>query len=137
MRIREYTNADFSALRAMHERQGFGYEFPDLAEPAFFSKLVLEDSSGQPVMAALARLTCEIYLLADPGGTARERYVRLLALHRAAERDILARGLDDVHAWLPPRIAKPFGRRMERLGWVRDDAWPPYCKRLVSYNDIT
>ncbi len=27
-------------------------------------------------------------------------------------------------------IAKRFGRRLAALGWVRDDAWTPYCFRL-------
>ncbi len=131
MLVREYTDADLSALLAMHRAQGFGYPFPDLHDPIFVSKLILEDQRGQPVMAALARLTCEIYLLVDPqSGTPRERYARLLELHRAGAADLRARGLDDAHAWLPPRIAQRFGRRLQQLGWLRDDAWTPYCKRL-------
>jgi hypothetical protein len=131
MLIREYTAADLDALRRMHARQGFDYAFPDLADPIFVSKLVVEDDDGRAVMASLARLTCEMYLLADPGaGKPRERYARLLALHAAGERDLFARGLDDAHAWLPLPIARRFGRRLESLGWVRDTAWTPYCKRL-------
>ena len=180
MLIREYTEADLDALRRMHARQGFDYAFPDLRDPIFVSKLVVEDDAGRVVMASLARLTCEMYLLVDrdaPSSTvilrsevtknlsspsaettrnskrdssgrqervpqnddatgaaseARERYAQLLALHTAGERDLLARGLDDAHAWLPPQIARRFGRRLEALGWVRDDAWTPYCKRLKS-----
>lgn len=131
MLIREFTESDLDALRRMHARQGFAYAFPDLADPIFVSKLVVEDERGLPVMASLARLTCEIYLLADSvAGTPRDRHARLLALHHAGERDLLARGLEDAHAWLPPRIAKRFGRRLEALGWVRDNAWTPYCLRL-------
>ena len=132
MRIREYTDADLDALRRMHSQQGFDYAFPDLADPLFVSKLVVEDGAGRAVMASLARLTCEMYLLVAPGeGNPRERYARLLALHRSGERDLLARGLNDAHAWLPPPIAKKFGRRLAALGWVRDDAWTPYCRRLI------
>lgn len=135
MRIREYNEADFDALVAMHRAQGFDYAFPNLADPIFVSKLVLEDGdssgTGAIVMASLARLTCEMYLLVDPNaGTPRERYARLLELQRAGANDLRARGLDDAHAWLPPPIAKRFGRRLEGLGWIRDDAWTPYCKRL-------
>ncbi|MGD1210739.1 MAG: hypothetical protein ABR973_05200 [Candidatus Acidiferrales bacterium] len=155
MLVREYTEADLDALRRMHARQGFDYAFPDLADPIFVSKLVVEDDDGRTVMASLARLTCEMYLVVDhadggasgpargsPLGTGgaenrrhdssgpRERYAQLLALHRAGERDLLARGLDDAHAWLPPPIARRFGRRLESLGWIRDDAWTPYCRRL-------
>ncbi|MGA2511936.1 MAG: hypothetical protein ABSG27_17095 [Candidatus Acidiferrales bacterium] len=185
--VREYTPADLDALRRMHASQGFDYAFPDLADPIFISKLVVEDDDGRAVMASLARLTCEMYLLVDRGdsadaapnrnassrgpssaegplfdvgsgdavtqreiprppgrtrndrsgrhsrvGNARQRYEWLLALHRAGEQDLLARGLDDAHAWLPPQIARRFGRRLESLGWVRDDAWTPYCRRLKS-----
>lgn len=139
MRVREYNEADFDALVAMHRAQGFDYALPDLADPIFVSKLVLEDGdaggagngASKIVMASLARLTCEMYLLVDPNaGTPRERYARLLELQRSGAADLRARGLDDAHAWLPPPIAKRFGRRLEGLGWIRDDAWTPYCKRL-------
>jgi len=131
MLVRQYTEADLEALRHMHSTQGFDYAFPDLSDSIFISKLVVEDDANRPVMASLARLTCEMYLLADPGaGTPRDRYERLLALHAAGQHDLLARGLDDAHAWLPPPIAKRFGRRLEALGWIRDDAWTPYCRRL-------
>jgi len=139
MRIREYNEGDMDALLAMHRAQGFEYPFPDLADPIFVSKLVLEDedsigtgnNTSKIRMASLARLTCEMYLLVDPSaGTPRDRYARLLELHRAGAADLRARGLDDAHAWLPPPIAKRFGRRLETLGWIRDDAWTPYCKRL-------
>jgi len=131
MRVRAYTEADLDALRSMHAQQGFDYAFPDLLDPIFVSKLVVEDDSGHPVMAALARLTCEMYMLADPtAGAPSERYDWMLQLHRAGEQDLLSRGLDDAHAWLPPAIAKRFGRRLEALGWVRDNAWTPYCRRL-------
>jgi uncharacterized protein involved in type VI secretion and phage assembly len=133
MLVRQYKESDLDALRRMHAQQGFDYAFPDLADPIFVSKLVVEDESGRAVMASLARLTCEMYLLADPeAAKPRDRFARLLALHDAGERDLLARSLDDAHAWLPPRIAKKFGRRLQALGWVRDDAWTPYCRRLAG-----
>jgi hypothetical protein len=131
MHVRAYTEADLDALHRIHARQGFDYAFPDLADPIFISKLVIDDDAGRPVCASLARITCEMYLLADPGaGTPRERYARLLVLHEAGRNDLLARGLDDAHAWLPPPIARRFGSRLEALGWIRDDAWTPYCRRL-------
>lgn len=131
MLIREYKESDLEALRRMHARQKFDYDFPSLADPLFLSKLVVEDAEGNPVMASLARLTCEMYLLLDPeAGTPRDRYDRLLALHATGERDLLVRGLEDAHAWIPPSIAKRFGRRLDAPGWIRDDGWTPYCRRL-------
>jgi len=160
MRIREYTPADFEALRRLHAAQGFGYPLPDLESPLLVSKLVLEDSrevaaegreeadassslaanadpltGSTPVelpvtMAILVRLTAETYLLHDPSaGTPRRRWQNFLALHEAARQAAAARGLDDVQAFLPPRIARAFGRRLERLGWRRDP-WPCFSLRL-------
>jgi hypothetical protein len=86
---------------------------------------------GAIVGAALLRLTAEAYLLLDPrAGTPRQRWQWLLALHAATERDAWHRGLEDVHAWLPPPIAVKFGKRLARLAWQRDDTWTPYCKKL-------
>ena len=147
MHIREYQESDLAALRAIHATQGFDYALPDLRNPLFVTKIVLADAeppqpkqNRQPeagatkiLGAALLRLTAEAYLLLDPqAGTPRERWQWLLALHAAAERDAWQRGLEDVHAWLPPPIAKKFGKRIERLGWLRDDAWTPYCKKLTE-----
>ena len=146
MQIREYRESDLTALRAIHGAQNVGYAFPDLTHPLFVTKLVLsgdeenENAIRSPrepqqriLGAALLRLTAEAYLLLDPkAGAPRERWQWLLALHEATHRDAWQRGLEDVHAWLPPPIAKKFGRRLDRLGWRRDDAWTPYCKRLEA-----
>jgi hypothetical protein len=93
----------------------------------------IDANNGPVVGAALLRLTAEAYLLLDPrAGTPRQRWQWLLALQAATERDAWQRGLEDVHAWLPPPIAKKFGKRITRLGWIRDDAWTPYCKKLAA-----
>jgi hypothetical protein len=145
MFIREYQESDLAALRAIHAAQGFDYILPDVSNPLFVTKLVLAGENlapgGAPAAqaetifgAALLRLTAEAYLLLDPRvGTPRERWHSLLALHAATERDAWQRGLEDVHAWLPPPLAKKFGKRLERLGWVRDDAWTPYCRRISDF----
>jgi hypothetical protein len=86
-------------------------------------------NSPRILMAVLLRLTAEAYLLHDPAaGTPRERWQNFLALHQAARAGAAARGLDDVQAFLPPRIARAFGRRLARLGW-RQDPWPCFSRR--------
>ncbi len=131
MRVREYKPEDLDALVTIFRAQGFEYDFPDLTDPLFVSKAVLEDDGGRVVMATATRLTSEAYLLLDPkAGRPQQRWQWFRALHAASCADIHQKGLQDVHAWLPPRIAKAFGRRLEALGWVRDDKWTPYCKSV-------
>ena len=134
MLVREYMPSDLKSLQRIHEARDFQYTFPDLQNPLFLTKIVLTDGEGPEETirgAALLRLTAEAYLLLDPdAGTPKQRWQSLLALHEATQRDAWSRGLEDVHAWLPPAIAKQFGRRLTRLGWLRDDAWTPYCRRL-------
>jgi hypothetical protein len=129
MQVRAYKDADLEALRAMHVAQGFGYALPDLGDPLFLVRSVVEEE-GRPRMAAFLRLTAEAYLLADPNeGSPRRRWRRLLALHEAVRQEAAARGLADVQAFLPPRVARAFGRRLGSLGWRRDP-WSCYT-RLV------
>jgi hypothetical protein len=136
MRVRQYVESDEHPLRKIHAAQDFPYAFPNLRNPLFLTKIVLTDGGADNetvVGAALLRLTAEAYLLLDPQqGTPRQRWQALLALHSAAQLDAQQRGLEDVHAWLPPRIANTFGRRIKRLGWRRDDEWTPYCKRFFD-----
>jgi hypothetical protein len=131
MQVREYKESDLAQLKAIHASQRFDYTFPDLSNPLFVTKLVLSDSDEKILAAAFLRLTAETYLLLDPSaGSPRTRWQSLLTLHAATHRDAWHRGLEDVHAWLPPPIATKFGRRLQRLGWIRDDTWTPYCKKL-------
>jgi hypothetical protein len=152
MEIRAYEKRDLDALRRIHAAQGFSYPFPDLKNPLFLTKLVstscrdgaqqccapkggdCDASCASPsgvVGAAFLRLTAEAFLLLDPNvGSPRERWEWLLHLHAATEREAGRQGLEDVHAWLPPQISGKFGKRLAQLGWIRDDTWTPYCKRL-------
>lgn len=146
MQVREYKESDLAQLKAIHASQGFDYAFPDLRNPLFVSKVILTDGDENRRQdagatnddekirgAALLRLTAEAYLLLDrKAGTPREHWQSLLALHAATHRDAWQRGLEDVHAWLPPQIATKFGRRLQRLGWIRDDTYTPYCKKLEA-----
>jgi hypothetical protein len=159
MLVREYRESDLAHLRAIHAAQGFDYALPDLSNPLFVTKLVLAQADASSLVvaqhaaplqgnsaqsnatqretilgAAFLRLTAEAYLLLDPrAGKPRQQWQSLLALHAAAERDAWRRGLEDVHAWLPPPIATKFGKHLTRLGWQRDDTWTPYCKKLATY----
>jgi hypothetical protein len=110
------------ALFAARENIASGREEADANSPPA--------DSSRVTMAILQRLTAETYLLHDPdAGTPRRRWECFLALHEAARDAAIERGLDDVQAFLPPPIARAFGRRLSRLGWTCDP-WPCFSRRI-------
>lgn len=130
MTVRFFRQEDLPAIEQMHRAQGLEYELPDLADPLYFIKLVGEQD-GKIVNAAVAHLTAEIYFLADnETGTPRQRFDNFLTLHEAGCHAAYHQGgLSDLHAWLPPQVAKPFGRRLMKLGWKRP-LWTSFAKEL-------
>jgi hypothetical protein len=99
-----------------------------------FSSAAMADAvaprDSEIIAAVFLRLTAEAYFLVDPrAGTPRDRWRALLLLHEAARGDANRRGLDDAHAWLPPQVARQFGRRIEQLGWTREP-WPSYSRTI-------
>jgi|SRR5579884_2279212 hypothetical protein len=132
MLIRPYEGRDRAAVERIHKAQGFDYVLPDLSEPIFITKLALENDRGDMIAAAALRLTAEAYLLLDPReGTPRDRLFAVSLIHEAVRQDAYAKGLEDVHAFVPPRVARSFGRRLAALGWQRDP-WTAFCRKTVG-----
>lgn len=127
--IRPYRASDEPILRAIHEAQGFDYPFPDLGQ--FEGVMVSTDEDDLPVQALAARKTVEMFMLGDPNyRTPRWRMAHFAPLHEEMRKLLLDRGYTDVHAWLPPQIAKQFGSRLRRtFGWI-PSAWQSYCRYL-------
>lgn len=130
MIVREYVPEDKPELERLHRAQGLEYQFPDLTDPLFFIKLVGEQD-GRIVNAGIAHLTAELFFLADrTAGTPKERYANFVKLHNTGCAVAYhVGGLSDIHAWLPPEVAKPFGRRLLKLGWKRP-LWTSFAKDL-------
>lgn len=115
--------ADQDRLERLRQAAGLEVPVPALADPLVVAAVGVV-CAGRLVQAALARLTTEVYLLTDRSvGTPQARWQRLLALHAAMEAVLWRRGVADAHAWLPPPLARSFGRRLSRLGWV-EESWP-------------
>jgi hypothetical protein len=130
MTVRFFRPDDLSKLEQLHQAQGFEYEFPDLNDPLYFIKLVGEED-GKIVNAAVAHLTAEIFFLADnKAGDPEQRFANFKTLHEAGcEVAYRTGGLSDLHCWIPPQIARPFGRRLLKLGWKRP-LWTSFAKEL-------
>lgn len=129
MFVRDVEFADEPRLREIHAASGLEYEFPNLGSPLFVVKKALE-ADGKVRLAAAARITVEVSVLCDSEWlTPAFRLKAFELLHEEMRRELKAKGIEDVHAWLPPQM-KSFARRLCRyFGWGRS-AWDSYERTL-------
>ncbi len=127
MTIRELKESDVSTLRALYERSGYGYTFPDLEGPLMEQVLVAVDENDQALAAIAAERIVQAYLLMDSTlhPAARMRVIR--QFHEELATRLRSKGYTCLEAFLPPEIAESFGRRLMRsFGWVRN--WPSFAR---------
>lgn len=124
MYVQDLTALDWPLVERWHEQGGFGYPLPQpfaeddgetkLCEAFAAMKLVIDGT--RPVGAALARMTVEIYGFCDPAwGTPAMRLEMLRVLHQSIAAEMKKQRIRTAHAWLPPQVAKSFGRRLKKL----------------------
>jgi hypothetical protein len=128
--IRLYEDADFAAIKRLHEKAGLPPAcLPDCKNPNFIVKIVAENGHGI-AQAAFVKLTGEGFILVDhESGTPQERLATLESLVTRGLNDAATWGLDDTSAWLPPEIEKSFGDKLKALGWIKSP-WPSWTALL-------
>lgn len=123
MLVRQYTEADFAQIQSLHNASGFDYALPSLSRKEFFSRRVAGD--GETVgMAAFLKLTAEAYLICNPRWrNPAWRFEALRQLSHECNSDARDAGVQEVVAFLPPKVVSTFGRRLGKLGWnkIRND----------------
>lgn len=125
MKVRPAIHLDLPVLHAMAEASEFPY--PELSEARLASCYVVVDDQDRPIMACAAEQILQLYLFVGDvdGAAAKLHAIRLL--HDAMAADLKEKGYREVNAFLPPSIARKFGRRLERsFGWVRN--WASWAK---------
>lgn len=130
MKLRVCDSLDVPRMQEIFSQQGFDYEFPNVR--MMVAAQVLEED-GQIVQAVLARPTVELYFLSD--GRWRSPRWRLEAfrrIHESMRRELVGKGVRDVHCWLPPEIAKSFGGRLMRdFGWTKP-TWANFTRPTAA-----
>lgn len=116
-------------LRRMYEASGFGYQFPDFKSGMFEAIAVVVDDNDQPIMAAAAERIVQLYLVRGDIAHPAAALHAIRLLHEALRPVLASKGYREAEAFLPPAIAKNFGRRLMRsFGWLKN--WPSYCVRV-------
>lgn len=125
MNIRLFSPFDIPALKAIYERQGFPYAFPDLNKME--AVLVVTDENGEPVAAIAAEKLVQLYLFVGTMEHPATALAIIRLMHAELSKVLKSKGYSSAEAFLPPSIARRFGRRLERtFGWVRN--WPSWTK---------
>lgn len=128
MRTRYLRKTDIPKLKALFEKSGFAYQFPELEGPLIESVIVIVDENDEPIMAAAAERITQLYLwCGDMHPAAKIAGIRIL--HEEMAEDLKAKGYSETNCFIPPELAKSFGRRLENtFQWARN--WPSWCKRF-------
>jgi len=127
MKVRKYTPKDRKALKAIHKRAGYGFTFPKNLK----SYYVVEDGTGEVIMAAGAALIPEITLICAPGGDTHPllKLKGIALLHEELRGTLTRKGFHEAIASVPPSLVA-YQRHLQRhFGWreswkafrIRDD----------------
>lgn len=145
MKIREIELQDIQHLyriqKQVEERFGFQMDVPKYSivdkltgreriNPEIASAVVFLDDDEIPRMATILRKTTEAALLIDrsDGTGQREWWSRFLCVEKASHIQAVRKGYSTGFTFLPPHIAKTWGRAIEMVGWKPQD-WPVWRKR--------
>jgi hypothetical protein len=132
--VREYTEGDFAEIKRLCEQSGFEYNLPTISGEEFYSRRIAGNISDVG-MACFLRHTSECYLVVNPEWrTPAWRLEALRQLHRAAFADAREAKVQELIAFLPPRIERRFGHRLKtQFGWndwERGAEWRGYTRMV-------
>lgn len=117
MHVRNYKASDFVTLKRMHEKMGVAYDFNLMSWP---HRRIAENET-EIIGALIARESLQVDLVLErEHSTPAERWERLQELARDGQAYALSVGLHHLHVFVPERIARSYGKRLETLGFNRE-----------------
>jgi hypothetical protein len=118
MTVRPFRPEDEPALAAAYLARGFPGGWRPLGDAV--AAVVVVDDQDRPVLLAAAHALAEVRLSVDgEWGTPGLREEALRRAHGALREQLQAMGFRRAMALLEPRIARGFGRRLNKLfGWL-------------------
>lgn len=131
MTVRDYTDADKTAVEQIHRDSGMDYQFPAVDSPLFVVKKVYE-LDGRIIGAEFLKLQAEAYLMLSCDLDALEKTRVIAHLSRETEREAYNQGLDTIAAYIPEDISNKFTKRLTLLGWDKARAgWVTWFRELL------
>lgn len=131
MSVRDYTDADKTAVEQIHRDMGMDYKLPDLESPLFIVRKVFVQHE-QIVGCEFLKLQAEAYLMLDCNLDAIEKTRVIAHLSREVEREAYNQGLDTLAAYIPEDISAKFTKRLNLLGWTKArKGWVTWFRELL------
>lgn len=131
MTVRDYTDADKTAVEQIHRDSRMDYQFPAVDSPLFVVKKVYE-LDGRIIGAEFLKLQAEAYLMLSCDLDALEKTRVIAHLSRETEREAYNQGLDTIAAYIPEDISNKFTKRLTLLGWDKArTGWVTWFRELL------
>jgi hypothetical protein len=116
--VRDAQETDYSRIAEIHRQSGMDYKLPDLANPLFFVRKVIQD--GDNFAACFLRLTSETFLWVPPTMQPRKKLELMENLQPEVLKAAWERGIDETEAHIPEWMERRFQKRLKQLGWSKD-----------------
>lgn len=128
MNIREMTQADMEDLRYIHHRMQIGYPFPDFG-PLYAIRRAASNGTGHIVGAAAVKVVGEAFLWLAPDASDMKKLEAIADLSVECGQACREIGLEEVSAWIPPKVGRKFGPVLSNLGWQKSP-WRSWTRRI-------
>ena len=126
--IRDYKPEDSYELERIHRESGLDYRFPNLNNPLFFVRKVLE-INGKVHSALVLKGAAETYLFLGKDEP-RARFLAMETLQGSVLAEAYRNGMDEIHAAIP-EIG--FDKRLMQLGWEKDrPGWTLWTRSTLA-----
>lgn len=127
MNLRKVASSDEPKLREFHKRNGFEHPFPKLEGPHVIGAYTICDDADGVIGTIVATQTVELTLLLDPDRHPALKLAAIRKLHSLLTI-LTEQGYHEANAFIPPEIARSYGRRLASLGWLK--SWANWCIRF-------
>ena len=115
MHMRVAWPEDLDAIRAIHQRAGYGFHLPDLST---LQALHIVEEDGRILAGAGYQITAQMVGVIAPELSPHRRLEALRLLHPAIAKALLRSPVQEAYSFLDPQF-KNFGKRMMAMGWSR------------------
>jgi hypothetical protein len=118
--VRDMVTEDIPEVRRLWEKQGLDYRFPDMTDPLYFRKKVIQ-VDGRIVNVIITKVEVETIMINDrEWGDTEEKVLAAQLLLDTLVAELKGLGLNQMVAWVPTKVEKAMEPHLKALGWEPD-----------------